>query len=100
MRRVVRASDVVCRLGGEEFAIVRPETALDVAQRVAERVRMTVERDLFTYAPDRAPIVVTSSIGLAERGSGMDADALVRRADTALYRSKGDGRNRVTADAA
>ena len=100
VRRVVRSSDVICRLGGEEFAIVMPETSLDVAGRVAERVRHVVESDMFTYAPGRPPIIVTSSIGLAERGSGMDADALMRRADHALYRSKDGGRNRVTADAA
>ncbi len=100
IRRVVRASDIVCRLGGEEFAIVMPETPVEIAMRVAERVRRIVEVERFVYTLERPPIVVTSSIGLAERGSGMDADALVRRADHALYRSKDTGRNRVTADAA
>ena len=79
IRRVVRSSDMICRLGGEEFAIVMPETTLDVAARVAERVRHIVGNDLFTYAPERPAIVVTSSIGLAERGSGHGR----RRADAA-----------------
>lgn len=100
IRSIVRASDIVCRLGGEEFAIVMPDTSLDVAARVAERVRRVVEGQRFVYAPEHAPIVVTSSIGIAERGSGMNAESLVRRADHALYRSKDAGRNRVTADAA
>ena len=100
VRRVVRANDLVCRLGGEEFAVIMPETDLDIAKRVAERVRGVVERDLFTHAPDRPPIVVTSSIGLAERGSRSNAEALLRSADMALYESKGAGRNRVTAHAA
>lgn len=100
VRRVVRATDTICRLGGEEFAILMPDTSLEVASRVAERVRMIVERDFFTYAPDRAPIPITSSIGLAERGTEADAEGLMRRADVALYCSKGAGRNRVTADAA
>ena len=100
VRRVVRSSDLVCRLGGEEFAVIMPETDLDIARRVAERVRRVVERDLFTHAPERPPIRVTSSIGLAERGSSNNPDALLRSADIALYESKGAGRNCVTAHAA
>lgn len=61
IRRVVRATDTICRLGGEEFAILMPDTSLDVAAHVAERVRTIVDQDLFTFAPDRAPIRITSS---------------------------------------
>ena len=100
LRSVVRSSDVICRLGGEEFAVLMPDTALDVAARVAERIRRVVESDLFTFTPERPPISVTVSIGLAERDGDIDPDLLMRRADNALYRSKGAGRNRVTADAA
>ena len=100
IRRVVRSSDLICRLGGEEFAIIMPETEIEIATRVAERVRGVVERDLFTFAPERPAIRVTSSIGLAERGSLSNPDALLRSADLALYESKGSGRNRVTARAA
>ena len=99
-RKVVRASDLVCRLGGEEFAVIMPDTSADIAARVAERVRAVVEKDLFTIAPDRPPIPVTVSIGLAERGRESVADTLYRRADRALYRSKASGRNRVSAEAA
>ena len=100
MRRVIRASDSICRLGGEEFAILMPATDLAISERIAERVRRVVEQDLFTHAPDRPPIAVTSSIGLAERGKLTDPDMLVRQADNALYESKRAGRNRVTACAA
>ena len=100
VRRVVRASDLVCRLGGEEFGILMPDTPLDVARRVAERVRGIVENDLFTFAPDKSPIRITASIGLAARGGGDNAESLMRRADNALYQSKDAGRNRVTAAAA
>ena len=100
LRRVVRASDLICRLGGEEFAVLMPDTDLEVAGRVAERVRRVMAHDLFYHAPDRPMIPVTVSIGLAERAGENDADSLMRRADSALYRSKGTGRNRVTADAA
>ena len=100
IRRVVRSSDLVCRLGGEEFGILMPDTPLEIAMRVAERVRGVVEADLFTYAPDHPAIRVTASIGLAARTGGDNPDSLMRRADSALYQSKDAGRNRVTADAA
>ena len=100
VRRVVRSTDILCRLGGEEFALIMPDTDLDVAARVAERVRAVVERDLFTYAPERPSIRVTSSIGLAERGGTSSSDQLLRCADMALYEAKGAGRNRVTTRAA
>ena len=100
LRRVVRASDLICRLGGEEFAVLMPDTDLEIARGVAERVRRVTESELFSHAPDRPMIPITVSIGLAERLSESDPDVLMRRADSALYRSKGAGRNRVTADAA
>ena len=100
VRRVIRSSDLICRVGGEEFAVIMPETDLEIAAKVAERVRGVVERDLFTHAPERPAIRVTSSIGIAERGSANNPEALLRSADMALYESKGAGRNRVTARAA
>ncbi len=100
IRRTIRASDMVCRLGGEEFAVVMPDTSMEVGARIAERVRTVIESDLFTYAPDRAPLHVTVSIGLASRGGMKSAEPLMRRADAALYQSKEAGRNRVTAAAA
>ena len=100
VRGVVRASDLLCRLGGEEFALIMPETDVAVAARVAERVRAIIERQPFAYAPDHPMIRVTSSIGLAERGGTNDPDLLLRQADVALYEAKGAGRNRVFTRAA
>jgi len=100
IRKVVRTADLFCRLGGEEFVVVMPETGLDAAAKIAERVRVAVEKDVFAFGEDGFAIPVTVSIGLAERGRDNDADALFRRADKALYRSKNSGRNRVSADAA
>ncbi len=99
IKRVLRSADLVCRLGGEEFVVVMPETPLAIAERIAERVRSAVERERFPIDQTRA-IPVTTSIGLAERGADANADALLRRADKALYASKSAGRNRVTAAAA
>jgi two-component system cell cycle response regulator len=100
VRQVVRGSDLVCRLGGEEFVIVMPETAMAVATRIAERVRSTVEAAKFPIEGGARSIGVTTSVGLAERGADANPDALLRRADKALYASKSAGRNRVTATAA
>ncbi len=100
IRRAVRGADLVCRLGGEEFVIVMPGTPLTVAAGIAERIRAAIEAQAFTLHAQAQPIVVTTSIGLAERGDDANPDALLRRADRALYNSKSGGRNRVTAAAA
>lgn len=101
IKRVVRGADLVCRLGGEEFVVVMPDTPLAIAERVAERVRVAVQGERFPIDPaGRQRIDITTSIGLAERGADANPDALMRRADKALYRSKAGGRNRVTATAA
>ncbi len=100
IRRVVRSADLVCRLGGEEFVIVMSDTPLSVAARIAERVRASVQSSPFKIGAPAGLLSVTVSIGLAERGAGANPDALMRRADKALYDSKAAGRNRVTASAA
>lgn len=100
IRRVVRSADLVCRLGGEEFVIVMSDTPLTVATRIAERVRVSVQSSPFKIGAAAGFLSVTVSIGLAERGAGANPDALMRRADKALYDSKAAGRNRVTSAAA
>jgi two-component system, cell cycle response regulator len=101
VKRVLRSADLVCRLGGEEFVVVMPDTPLAIAEKIAERVRAAVGNERFPIDPKTTrTIPVTTSIGLAERGADANADALMRRADKALYASKTSGRNRVTAAAA
>ena len=100
IRRVVRGADLVCRLGGEEFVIVMPDTTLLVATKIAERVRAAVQSEMFKIDASGRCIPVTTSIGIAERANDANPDALLRRADKALYDSKTAGRNRVTAAAA
>ena len=100
MRRAVRSVDLVCRLGGEEFVIVMPETALDVAGKVAERVRRAVEAEPFNVKDGQMAVPVTVSIGIADRGSDANPDFIYKSADKALYESKATGRNKVTLAAA
>jgi two-component system cell cycle response regulator len=97
----VRAIDLACRFGGEEFVVVMPETEIALAWTVAERLRKSVETTPFeiSRAPNR--LSVTISIGIAgSEGPGDTAAALLHRADQALYRAKHNGRNRVVANAA
>jgi two-component system cell cycle response regulator len=101
VRKSIRGIDLACRYGGEEFVIVMPETDLHVAGMVAERLRRSIAGEPFAVNKGSKRIEVTISIGLAtlELKGEPIADVL-KRADTALYRAKNDGRNRVVAAAA
>ncbi len=95
-RRTLRPGDLLARLGGEEFAVLLPETDRRQAKRVAERLRRAMAR--LEVPCDRTVIRVTVSIGLAtpeDTPGGLDA--LLAAADRALYRAKRAGRDRVVA---
>lgn len=97
----VRVVDLACRYGGEEFVVIMPETDASVACSVAERLRLNVETMPFPISCAPGELNITISVGIAaSEGSYDTAEALLRRADQALYRAKRDGRNRVVADAA
>ena len=91
-----RSSDIVGRLGGEEFAMLLPETDLYQARIVAERVRKAVAAS--TVAAGGAHFNVTASVGLAAATVSMSGfEAQLNAADQALYQAKDEGRNRVVA---
>lgn len=95
LTRQARAIDRVCRYGGEEITVILPETDLDVAVNIAERLRAAVEAQPFDVNAG-APLHITVSIGGASFPAHADsAQALVGAADAALYAAKQDGRNRV-----
>jgi two-component system cell cycle response regulator len=97
----IRGIDLACRFGGEEFVVVMPDTDVSLACTVAERLRKSVETTPFEISRAPGKLGITISIGIAgSEGPGDTADALLRRADQALYRAKREGRNRVVADAA
>ena len=91
----LRGLDLPVRYGGEEFMVVMPDSDLDVAKVVAERLRALVAATPFTVAAAETPIEVTTSIGLAVSRAADTAESMVERADQALYRAKHGGRNRV-----
>lgn len=90
----VRAGDVLARIGGEEFAVLLPETSPSDAGRVAERIRSAVE-NLALQSEEHKRIHPTVSVGIATSPAGGDIEALLREADAALYRAKQAGRNRI-----
>lgn len=93
----VRGIDLVARLGGEEFMVVMPETDVDDAAYVAERVRRAIETRPFVVGADGQQVEVTVSIGVAvSTGEERAAEVLMRQADMALYSSKNNGRNKVS----
>jgi two-component system cell cycle response regulator len=101
IKKSIRGIDLACRLGGEEFVIVMPETDMAVATIVAERLRRRIASEPFAIQGGTRLIDVTISIGIAALAGTADTAATVlKRADTALYRAKRDGRNRVVPDAA
>jgi two-component system, cell cycle response regulator len=97
----IRGIDLACRYGGEEFVVVMPETDAAFAFTVAERLRKSIETTPVGISRAPGTLNITISIGIAaSEGESDTAEALLRRADQALYRAKNNGRNRVVADAA
>ena len=92
LKMMVRVEDIACRLGGEEFIVLLPNTTSEASVVLADRMRCSFEQYPRTTTP-----VVTASFGVAQLQEGEDEDALLRRVDAALYRAKNEGRNRVVA---
>ena len=90
-----REPDIIGRLGGEEFAILSPESTLQQATQMAERIRSRIKQETFDF--DGHHIKVTVSIGISEIEVNDEAiESAMNRADKALYKSKGTGRNLVS----
>ena len=101
IRTTVRGADLACRYGGEEFVVVMPDTTIDIAASIAERLRTAIESKPFQLKGAAAELNVTASLGIATTSQGVEApDILLRGADKALYEAKNSGRNRVVAAAA
>ena len=93
VRSTLRSSDIFGRVGGEEFAIVLPQTDEEGARAVAEKLRQAVRALSFVF--NGVPVTVTASFGIARLSLvARDLDALLINADIALYRAKSEGRDR------
>lgn len=101
IRSTVRGADLACRYGGEEFVVVMPDTPMELAASVAERLRAIVEDKPFYVRSIDRELSITASLGIAtSKGAFGTPDELLKQADRALYEAKGAGRNRVVAAAA
>jgi diguanylate cyclase (GGDEF)-like protein len=92
IRDVVRSADVACRVGGDEFAVILPESGADDADQLYRRIQQSV-----SGRPMRHGGTLHFSAGVAEQRPADDAAALFQRADEALYRAKESGKGRVVA---
>lgn len=100
IRSTVRGADLACRYGGEEFVVVMPDTPVELAAAVAERLRSIVEDRPFILRSGRE-LHITASLGIASNSPSVETpEQLMRQADMALYEAKNAGRNRVVASAA
>jgi two-component system cell cycle response regulator len=94
LRRSTRVNDLPCRLGGEEFVVLMPDTTITRAFQVAERLRAAVAAEPFEVAGRE--IRITASVGVSAIAIGTDTpETVLKRADQALYAAKREGRNRV-----
>ncbi|MQB02701.1 PleD family two-component system response regulator [Agrobacterium tumefaciens] len=101
IRSTVRGADLACRYGGEEFVVVMPDTPMELATSVAERLRAIIEDKPFHVRSIDRELSITASLGIATSSGAFGApDELLRHADKALYEAKHTGRNRVVAAAA
>ena len=91
----VRPTDIVARFGGEEFVILLPETGIDEAVAVMTRLQRNLTKKFFLHNNER--LLMTFSAGVAQRMPEETQDAVLERADKALYVVKQTGKNRVLA---
>ncbi len=92
VKSIIRKSDHFARYGGEEFTIIAPETTQKNAQKLAEKIRNTIEKNR-----ELKKLKITVSAGVSTWQEEDDSDQLIRRADQALYTAKKAGKNRVYA---
>lgn len=93
LRASLRKTDIIGRLGGEEFAAILPDTPVEDAQLVAENLRKAIEAHSVSFGGKE--LKVTTSIGLSSANQSDTLETLLHRADTAMYDAKDSGRNKV-----
>ena len=99
IKSCLRKMDTAYRYGGEEFTVILPETSCEEALLVSERIRNVIQAEKFTPQPEKE-LSITISIGVTQYAPEEQLSTFIQRADKAMYISKQNGRNQVTARAA
>lgn len=97
VKSMLRTQDLFARTGGEEFAILLPDTTIESGMAIAERIRKAIEGLVIKYEGKK--IVYTISAGVSQFDSARGFEGVMRRADKAMYKAKEQGRNRVILEA-
>jgi diguanylate cyclase (GGDEF)-like protein len=92
----IRSSDIAARYGGEEFIILIAHPGKTLAMKIAERIRSTIEGSEIKYKGHSIRLTISCGVACYEKDLDLTAEAMIDRADKALYQSKQNGRNRVT----
>ncbi len=95
IKETLRTMDIIARFGGEEFLIVLPDTPMEEAIQTVTRLQRELTKQIFMHNHTR--LLMTFSAGIALRKEKEDQQSMIKRADTALYQAKKDGKNRVIA---
>jgi len=95
LAQTVRASDLPCRLGGEEFAVVLPRTEADGAYTLAEKLRVAVERCVVEVLGKQFSVTISVGVCTYQLGDNATVDGLISHADRAMLKAKEEGRNRT-----
>jgi diguanylate cyclase len=95
VKETLRPTDVIARFGGEEFVIILPETGVEEGMKTMMRLQRELTKEFFLHKNEK--VLITFSAGIALHQSDESADAIISRADQALYKAKTAGRNRVFA---
>jgi len=97
VRRAIRATDTVCRFGGDEFLILMPEAGLEQAMATAERLRQKISTEMVVVtAGGQFSLTISLGVVSLDGGDGETVERLIERADAAMYKAKAAGKNRVS----
>jgi diguanylate cyclase (GGDEF)-like protein len=94
----IRGEDIACRYGGEEFALILPDTSLEVVLKRTEQIRVGVKRLNVNYMGQTIGTITISSGIAVFPDNGPTGDAIIRAADAGLYRAKAEGRDRIVVE--
>lgn len=95
IKEYIRSVDIVCRYGGDEFMVILPNTKIDGAMLVSEKIRRAIEKKDFLFSDNDKPAKVTISGGLVSYKKNWGSGVFVAHADEALYKAKSQGRNMI-----